>query len=58
MTKKVEKALKDSGAVLHRISKHFIYKFPNGALVTISVSASDKRAELNQLADIRRALRK
>lgn len=55
VSRKVQQALKDSAAVLVRQNRHLVYKFPNGKIVTISLTASDKRAEQNQLKDIRKA---
>ncbi len=46
--------LKQANATLIRTGKHEIWKLPNGNLITVSVSASDRRALLNVRGDIRR----
>lgn len=58
ISKKVTKVLKEVGAKLHSRGKREVWRMPNGDLITISVTKSDERAEKNQLADIKRALRK
>lgn len=57
LSKKVKTALKDANAVLIRSTKHEVWRFPNGRIVTISTTNSDNRAERNQLADIRKAIK-
>lgn len=54
---KPREMLKDLGAVLVRTKKHDVYRLPNGQMVTLAHSASDHRAEKNQIRDIRRAMR-
>jgi hypothetical protein len=48
--------LKLANATLIRRGKHEIWKLPNGNIITVSVSASDRRAYLNVKGDIRRGL--
>lgn len=47
-------ALKQAKATLVRTGKHEIWKLPNGNVITVSRSASDRRAILNVKGDIRR----
>ena len=54
LSRNVETALANAGAVYVRTGKHYIFRLPNGRTVTVSRSASDTRSERNILADIRR----
>jgi hypothetical protein len=48
--------LKEHGAVLKRQKNHHIYQLPNGHTLVISSTASDHRAEENNLHRLRRLL--
>lgn len=54
---RIEDALDAAGAVLIRNNPHRVYKLRSGAMLTISNSPSDHRAQMNILADIRRLSR-
>lgn len=53
----VREALNNAGAVLVRANGHLVFRLPNGKMLTVSRSASDRRAVKNILADIRRLQR-
>lgn len=44
------------GGKLIRAKNHAVYLLPNGVRYTVALTPSDRRAELNQLSDLRRAL--
>lgn len=52
----LDAALMRAGFTL-RLGKHAIWRHPSGRVLTMSVTPGDKRAFLNQRADVRRALR-
>lgn len=52
----IEKLLRASGAVLVRTRKHRVYRLPNGRNYVIAATASDRRAQANQVAELRRQL--
>lgn len=52
----LSQVLEKAGAVLKRRNKHAVYELPNGNKVTVSATPSDHRAELNAIADVRRAV--
>ena len=52
----VTRLLEQSGAVLVRHKKHLVYRLPNGTTYTRAKTASDNRAERNNLTTLRRAL--
>lgn len=54
MDKTLEHALRDAGAVLVRQKRHRIYKLPNGRVLTVSNTPSDRRDTLNTLRTLRR----
>jgi hypothetical protein len=56
MSKDARSLLQEIGAVKLRQSRHEIWQLPNGRRVSLSVSASDKRANQNQIKDIKRAM--
>ena len=49
-------ALKGAKATLIRTGKHEVWKLPNGNVIVVSVTASDRRAVMNVKGDIRRGL--
>lgn len=49
--------LKRAGAVLVRQKNHQVWRLPNGRHYVMSQTPSDGRAEKNQLATLRRALK-
>lgn len=53
---KVKELLKEHGAVLIRKKKHEVWRLPNGKNFVIAQSASDYRAEMNNLSDLRKML--
>ena len=52
----VDRLLEQSGAVLIRQNKHYVYKLPNGKSFVRSKTPSDHRAAHNSLQDLRRML--
>jgi hypothetical protein len=56
LQKRLKSVLKAHGAVLKRHNKHHIYQLPNGHTLVISATASDHRAEENNLHRLRRLL--
>ncbi len=52
----IDDLLKAHGAVLDRTKKHHVWKFPDGRTFVAASSASDVRAERNQLATLRQML--
>lgn len=58
LSRKVQQALNEANAKLVRENKHYVYKLPNGAVLTMSKTASCPFAERHQLADLNRALKK
>jgi hypothetical protein len=53
----LDRALLEAGFTARAGGKHCIWRHSSGCAVTLSVSPSDRRAFLNQRADVRRALR-
>ena len=53
----LERALADAGFSLRVGKGHYVWRHSTGRVVTMSTTASDQRAWLNQRADVRRALR-
>lgn len=53
-TRRLHAVLKAHGAVLVRQSKHDIWRLPNGRLLTVSHSISDRRGFQNVMGDLRR----
>ena len=54
--RQVRKALRDAGATLSRQRKHQIFRFRDGRIWVCPSSASDCRAWLNNLSNLRRRL--
>lgn len=52
----VDELLAECGAVLERDKKHEVWRLPNGQKFTRSKTPSDRRAELENLQDLKRAL--
>jgi len=52
----VDGLLREVGAVLIRQKNHRVYRLPNGRNFVIAKSASDKRAERNNLATLRKLI--
>jgi hypothetical protein len=50
--------LKHAGAVLVRQKNHQVWRLPNGRHYVVSQTASDHRALRNQLATLKRALKR
>lgn len=48
--------LKDIKAVMLRKNKHEVWKLPNGAIITLSVTPRCTSAKRNQIADIKRLM--
>ena len=55
--REVREELRKLGFVLARAKRHYIYKHPSGASVSVSASPSNKRAYGNLISDARRMLR-
>lgn len=55
--REVREALRDAGAELVRLGRHFIFRLPNGRTVTVSGTPGDHRATQNTLRDIEAARR-
>ena len=53
----LDRALLDAGFTLREGRGHRVWRHSTGRVVTMSTTASDQRAWLNQRADVRRALR-
>lgn len=56
-TPRLDKVLRAVNAVLVRTGTHRIYQLPNGKRIAVSKTPSDRYAENNAIADVRRALR-
>jgi len=56
VSRPVQLALEEAGAVLLRQHRHFVYEMPSGAGLFFAKTPSDWRAERNQLARIRRSM--
>jgi hypothetical protein len=54
--KDVEALIKAHGGVLKRQRKHQVWRFPDGRILTLSVSPSDFRAEKSMHTDLRKLL--
>jgi hypothetical protein len=52
----VEALIKQYGGKLVRKRRHFVYRFPDGRCFTLSGTPSDRLAELNNMALLRRFL--
>lgn len=52
----LERALLQAGFTL-RVGKHAVWRHPSGRVLVMSTTPGDRRAFLNQRADVRRALR-
>ena len=55
-TTEINRLLEDSGAVLIRRKKHLVYRLPNGTIYTRAKTASDHRAERNNVSILRHML--
>lgn len=55
--KNVMHQIKEAGGVLIRRKKHSIYKFPNGKIISVSSTPSDRRAVENVLQTLRKQTR-
>jgi hypothetical protein len=53
----IQKLLKRCGAELERHNKHQVWRLPDGRNFVMAATASDHRAEKNQIRDLRRMLR-
>lgn len=54
---RLERALREAGAVLVRRKRHNVWRLPSGRMFVSAQSPSDRRAEHNALRDLRAALR-
>jgi hypothetical protein len=55
--RRIDNALKAHGAILVRQSKHKIWRLPNGRLITVSRSISDRKGYQNVMGDLKRCMR-
>lgn len=53
----IQQQLKRAGAKLVRQHKHQVWRLPDGRNFVMTATASDHRAEKNQIRDLRRMLR-